>query len=724
MKRWTMVLLFFMAGSILSQAQDVVDKVDWAKFLGRLDPVWTKTADRWDNGLYTGNGLMGAMVFVGPQNASLRFHIGRSDVADKNSRIPVGDLLLKTSGKITAAPMRLDLWNAEGNGTLTTDKGKVEWSSFTHSEQQVQVIEFKPTGGEKVTFEWSAGYLPSPGTAVTGRLAPLPEPAPTTSVEGKVSVSYQPINDGASDTAAWTIKPGKDGSQVLYISVGYSPKGDGSKKEAIDAVTKAAELGVESLRESHRAWWHKFWPESFISFPDTRLENFYWMQVYKMASGTRPDRPLLDLMGPWFRSTPWPRIWWNLNIQLTYWIQLASNRLELGESLCKSLDTHWDQLAKNAGQFSADSAAIGRSCGYDLNRAVGNEPCDLPWALHNYYLQYRFSMDDQRLREKLFPLLKRSTNYYLHLLKEGPDGKLHISNGSSPEYPGQPKVNPDCNIDLALLRWECQTCLAICERLKINDPQIPQWKSTLANLTPYPTNENGLMISASVPFAVSHRHYSHLLMVYPLYIMNPEQPENQELIVKSVNHWQGMPAALRGYSYTGASSICSALGRSDDAVKYVNMLLDKVILPNTLYKEGGPVIETPLSGAQSVHDILLSSWGDKIRIFPGVPDSWKDVTIHNMRAEGAFLVSAVRKGGKTQFVKITSLAGEPCRVATGMDKPVAEGDLKVKDLGKGVLELPLKKGESVVLHPEGAKPDMVIAPVEAKKEQCNFYGLH
>lgn len=30
-----------------------------------------------------------------------------------------------------------------------------------------------------------------------------------------------------------------------------------------------------------------------------------------------------------------------------------------------------------------------------------------------------------------------------------------------------------------------------------------------------------------------------------------------------------------------------------------------------MYKEAGPVIETPLSGAQCIHDMLLQSWGGK-----------------------------------------------------------------------------------------------------------------
>ena len=41
----------------------------------------------------------------------------------------------------------------------------------------------------------------------------------------------------------------------------------------------------------------------------------------------------------------------------------------------------------------------------------------LTWACHNIWLEYRYSMDKEILK-KLFPILKRSVNYYLHFLKE------------------------------------------------------------------------------------------------------------------------------------------------------------------------------------------------------------------------------------------------------------------------------------------------------------------
>jgi len=452
------------------------------------------------------------------------------------------------------------------------------------------------------------------------------------------------------------------------------------------------------------------------------LESFYYIQLYKMASATRPGRPAMDLMGPWFRSSPWTKIWWNLNIQLAYWPQLTGNRLALGESFCELMDRGTTAFAQNAGEFSSDSAAIGRTSGYDCKGAVTHELCNLPWAVHNYWLQYRYSMDDAMLRDKIFPLLKRTTQYYLHLLQEGSDGKLHISRGLSPEYPDQPKPNPDCNIDLSLLRWGLETLIASCQRLGIQDPDLSKWKATLEKLTPYPRDKNGLMISASVPFAHSHRHYSHLLMIYPLYIMTPEQPENRELVIQSLKHWMGMPKALEGYSFTGAASISALLGDGNAALSYLHKLLDSKIPPNTLYVEAGPCIETPLSGAASLHDMLLSSWGDRIRVFPGVPDAWKEVIFKDLRTQGAFLVSAVRKGGKTEWVRVKSLAGEPCRIYPKLEGTV-RSTVPMQALPDGSFSLPLKKGQEALLYTGEKLPEQRIFPISQTSRKPAYYGL-
>jgi alpha-L-fucosidase 2 len=708
-----------------ARATEMIDQINWPAFMARHDMVWNRLPKQWGEGAFLGNGLLGANVFTTDGGSALMWRMGRTDVVYRGNRIPIGEMVLKSAGTLNSAALRLDLWDAELAGTIQTSKGKIQIRSFTHAEQLVQVVEIQPDAGESsCQFEWQPGLAADPRKIHLKEAIPDDEkcPNPQPKMVGDVHVCIQPLTGGGEHATAWTEIPGTDHSRVLLLSVGFSKDNGAAQQQAVDAVKQAVSTGLDALVSTHRDWWHRYWPESFLSIPGARLESFYWIQMYKLASATRADRPAIDLMGPWFNSTPWPKIWWNLNIQLTYWPVLTSNRLELGESLCKMLDDGKSALAENAGQFSADSYAIGRSSSYDCVRPVGHEICDLPWALHNYYLQYRYSMDDTMLRDRLFPLLKGSINYYLHLLKPGNDGYLHITDGYSPEYPDQPTPNPDCNIDLALLRWGCQTLLDTCDRLQIQDPLIPTWKQTLEKLAPYPVDENGLKISASVPFAVSHRHYSHLLMVYPLYTMNLDQPENRDLVVKTLNHWMEMPKALRGYSYTGAASISALMGKGDDSLSYLNKLLDTKILPNTMYVESGPVIETPLSAAASVHDMLLSSWGGKIRVFPAVPKTWQDVAFDNLRAQGAFLVSAVRKSGKTEFIRIQSLAGEPCRLVTDMVNP-SSADIAIHKLAATEYELDLKKGQSVLLSPDGGKIDAIMLPVADQKEQENYYGL-
>jgi hypothetical protein len=60
------------------------------------------------------------------------------------------------------------------------------------------------------------------------------------------------------------------------------------------------------------------------------------------------------------------------------------------------------------------------------------------------------------------------------------------------------------------------------------------------------------------------------------------------------------------------------------------------------YSEGGnPCIESPLAAANSLQEMLLSSWGGRTHVFPGVPDGWQDAAFSSLLAEGAFEVSAL-----------------------------------------------------------------------------------
>jgi hypothetical protein len=247
------------------------------------------------------------------------------------------------------------------------------------------------------------------------------------------------------------------------------------------------------------------------------------------------------------------------------------------------------------------------------------------------------------------------------------------------------------------------------------------------------------MIGAGQKLEISHRHFSHLLMVYPLHLVDPQSAADRPVIEKSLDHWIGFKGALQGYSYTGASAMCSWLGRNDRAVQLLDEFIDQYVKANTMYLEAGPVIETPLSGAASIHELVLQSWtsddsgfGTHIRVFPAVPDSWPDVSFDRLRAEGAFEVSAVRRGGKTRFVQIKSLAGSPCRVSTGLAEPIAASGARAFKVTAGtdrnagrIATIDLRKGETVLLTSQNEKltpADLKIQPVAAQPGRINFFG--
>ena len=723
--------------------QSVVDfRVDWATFLGRHDIVWEKLPERFDHGIWHGNGLLGAMIYREGKNG-MRWELGRSDVTEHrrdNNRLPIGGMVLETVGEITNGTARLELWNAESSGTIQTTKGSILFRTFTHAIDLVTVVELECSEGEQgATFSWRAAKCIDQVNNGRFNFGDPPNPEPRTESDGDVQVCVQPRYAGGQFATAWREVSDADGKRRLCISIADTYPGDGAKAQAVATVQKTCSTDMTTLRATHQAWWHAYYPKSFVTVPDGKIEGFYWIQIHKLACATRQDRPVMDLLGPWFRNTGWPRIWWNLNIQTAYLSVYTANHLEIGESLTRMLDRNRENFVRNAKELwdVDDAATVPHTTCYEGLRGDGSRapdkyinPGDFTWALHNYYLQYRYSMDHSMVtdheRHAFYPLLRGSVNLYLHLLEKGDDGKLHLPAMHSPEY----GHDSDNNYNLSLLRWACQTLLALDARYQFNDPLAPRWREVLATVV-----EHGLRVGAGLAATKSHRHWSHMLMMHPLRIMNWDQPENRELMRKSVDFWlkTGGGGGLKAWSRAAAASLYAGMGDGDKALENLNRHHDerRFVMPNGMYIEGAPVIECALVAGRSLHDMLLQSWGapatpSKIRVFPAVPDEWQDCAFHDLRTEGAFLVSAVRANGETKWIRIKSLAGEPCHVVHGMKQtPVVttsnDRSVSVTDIGDGVVEISLAKGREALLRCGGGAT--TIRPLELDEDACNYWGV-
>ncbi len=249
-------------------------------------------------------------------------------------------------------------------------------------------------------------------------------PSVTTRTSGDIRLAVQSLVAGGQTATAY-----RETGGTLFLSVAHTFPGTDAEAKARGTVQGAVDF--DALVASHRAWWHAYYRKSFVSIPDQRRQSFHWIQLYKIASGTRAGGPVMATSGPWLEPTPWPAAWWNLNVQLEYWLIHGSNHLEL-DAITTTLKNNQQQLINNVpSAYRSDSSAVGRASDMFCVRSVGTpgndtEVGNLTWALHNVWLTYRHSMDDNLLRDTLFPLLRRAVNYYLHFLTTDGNGRMHL----------------------------------------------------------------------------------------------------------------------------------------------------------------------------------------------------------------------------------------------------------------------------------------------------------
>ena len=58
-----------------------------------------------------------------------------------------------------------------------------------------------------------------------------------------------------------------------------------------------------------------------------------------------------------------------------------------------------------------------------------------------------------------------------------------------------------------------------------------------------------------------------------------------------------------------------------------------------------------------------------VKVFPSISSTWTDASIASHRTQGAFLVDASRSGGRTDWVRVRSEAGEPLVLQHGITAP-------------------------------------------------------
>ena len=557
------------------------------------------------------------------------------------------------------------------------------------------------------------------------------------------SISFEPpVMFENDDLSGWTqMRPAdphiclgyRYDNNELIMALVYGNDVDEAKNNAKDIVDKVTKAGFKKIRKKNMNWWKSYWESvPSVKLPSDNLEFIYYYGMYKFAGLTNPDGVAATLQGPWveeYQMPPWSSDYhFNINVQECYWPTYAGNRLDHIKPLFNMIKSWEDKLRHNAKMF------LGIDDGLMLPHAV-DDRCvcmggfwtgsidhgSTSWVAQLMWLYYKYSMDDEFLRDVAYPFMKGAMRVYEEML-EDKDGELSLPVSVSPEYGGS-SMNAwgkNASFQLSLIHFLCRALCEASEILEINEG-IEKWEDIDHRLPDFSTINNRIALWEGQDLAVSHRHHSHLAGIYPFDTLEYEKGgKHYQTVQNTIAHWihKGM-GEWSGWCMPWASIIHSRLenGEAAEAILELwkrfftnegNGTLHDVRYPGIsimgMGRTGGEImqIEAGMAAITAVQEMLLHTAKGIMKVFPAIPDHWRNASFYGMRAEGAFLVSAKYKDGQITKVEVFSEKGSVLRLYNNIAKAVL---VKRDYLGTeeimsdDIIDIPTHVGETIILTP-------------------------
>lgn len=543
-----------------------------------------------------------------------------------------------------------------------------------------------------------------------------------------------------------TITQGKN--STLYRQPGWGDfsyeiavhwKRDGKKLTGVWAATsslikeKAADLAKENIKKqddqlykTHRQWWRKFWQQSSINLPDPVLEKQYYNEIYKFGSVAREHSYPISLQAVWTADNgklpPWKGDFHHdLNTQLSYWPCYTGNYLTEGLGY---LNTLWDQRETNRNYtkrfFEKNGLNVPGVCtlmGVPMGGWVqySCSPTVSAWLAQHFHLHWKFSRDEVFLKEKGYPYLKEVATFLEEFtILENGIRKLPLS--SSPEIHDnsiRAWFKDTTNYDLSLMLYTFRAAAEMADALGKKD-EAEHWLTLSKQLPAFALDEGmGLAFAPKEPYRGSHRHFSHAMAIHPLGIIDWSNGKTDQHIIqatiKDLDKYG--PGAWVGYSYSWLGNMKARALDGEGAAKTLRDFAECFCLRNTFHVNGDQsrsgksgftyrpfTLEGNFAFASGIQEMLMQSHTGTLHLFPAIPQSWKDASFQTLRANGAFLISATRKEGKTIKVSIHSEKGGTLRILNPFSSDkfnVSKGTKYTQD--NNVLILETTPGQDITL---------------------------
>ncbi|HSH16473.1 MAG TPA: hypothetical protein VLD18_10590, partial [Verrucomicrobiae bacterium] len=505
----------------------------------------------------------------------------------------------------------------------------------------------------------------------------------------------------------------RDGAWLGAWSVASSSEKGDPLSLARQRVEAALDEGFDLMARSHVDWWQRYWSQSSVALPNAVIERQWFLDQYKFGAASRRGAPPITLQGPWTADNgqlpPWKGDYHHdLNTQLSYWPCYSGNHLEEGLSY---LDWLWSTRSNCVAWTKRffDLPGMNVPMTSDLNneqiggwRQYTHSATTAAWLAQHFYWHWKFSGDRTFLHDRAWPYLRESS-VFIEAITANKDANGHrtLPLSSSPEiHDNRPEAwfKELTNYDLALMRWLLGATAELAEELQLPN-EVSHWHRTLEEMPEFALGDDGgLLVAPGEPLKESHRHFSHLMAIHPLGLVDiTDGPAAGRTVEASLRELDRLgSSAWCGYSFAWLASLAARAGDGAKAEHALEVFSTAFTLRNSFHCNGDQsgkgystfryrpfTLEGNFAAAAGVQEMLLQSHRGRIEVFPAVPAAWRDAAFTTLRAQGAFLVSAERRAGVTQRVEIQSEQGGSCRLLSPWSGEV--------------LTLAMKPGETRVL---------------------------
>ena len=426
----------------------------------------------------------------------------------------------------------------------------------------------------------------------------------------------------------------------------------------------------------------------------------------------------------------------NYNTQQPFWFTYSSNHLDKNLPYVSLIESLMDVSRIWAKEYYKLPGAYIPHSAYPVDMTMnpypvphwGWEICETPWAVQGLWWHYVYSQDEAFLRNRAFQPIKEAVEFLVAYMKrpeahgeQWNDEKYHIFPTIPPElYALRPgfKYNYDCTVDLTLVKFIFKAFKEAAIVLGREDDEktlLLDIDDILTHFPEYPTaySDKHGEVFVSVPGEhdkVVYNVANSLITVFPGedHGLHTEE-ETFQIVRNTFNNQQNeggnelvfmnLQAARIGMldlekfkrqvnycllpNGTAADMVLQVHGRYNDRTDYGFMDDMGIWFENF----GLPVV---------INECLMQSYNGTIRLFPNWPLE-KDAEFHQLRAAGAFLVSASLKDGKVSQVEVFSEAGSKLKIIL----PWKEGGVLTSQKGEtrltsNVVEMSTQKAEYLI----------------------------